>query len=347
MGDGVSQRSLDFWQAILSLDLSDSKARTLVERVGPSCLSLQDLLESPRVLPEERKKFASQKPCSVFGVQAIAFDDCGYPENLRLVREPPVAIMVKGSLLPKDELAVAIVGTRKPTTYGRAVARKLAQEFARSGVTVVSGGAFGIDAQAHAGALDECGRTIAVLGSGVDRVYPAANRGLFERIQESGALVSQFAMGAKPDWWRFPSRNVVISGLVRAVIVVEAPEKSGSLITASVAAEEGRHVFVTPANVDALSYRGSFKLINDGATLLYTPDQVFDVLGVKREKSKQPNVQLSSGQKALLDKLSSTPQLVDSLADSLGWQAGLLLAELTHLELSGLILKTPGGYVKR
>lgn len=281
------------------------------------------------------------------GVRAIGFEESEFPNNLRLVREPPVALMVKGTLSEKDELAVAIVGTRKPTTYGRAVARKLSQEFARAGVTVVSGGAFGIDAQAHAGAIEEGGRTIAVLGSGVDRIYPAANRGLFERIQENGALISQFALGAKPDWWRFPSRNVVIAGLSRVVIVVEAPEKSGSLITASVAGEEGRHVFAIPANVDSLNYRGSFKLINDGATLLYSPDQIFDVLGTKKEKSKAPSIDLTANQKKLLDELSSTPKLVDNLADALGLQAGVLLAELTQLELGGLIMKTPGGYIKR
>ncbi len=347
MDRNAPKRSIDFWQAVLSFELSDSKTRALVERVGSFCLTMQDLIASPFLTAEEKEKIKGLKPVNFSGINFTTNEDEGFPKNLKLMREPPNALMYKGEILESDELAVAIVGTRKPTTYGRAVARKFAQELARHGITIISGGAFGIDTQAHAGAIDEGGRTIAVLGSGVDKVFPAANRELFQKIEKNGALISQFAIGTKPDYWRFPARNSVIAGLARVVIVVEAPEKSGSLITASVAAEEGRHVFVIPANIDAISFRGSFRLINDGATLLYSPRQVFDVLGIKESSKPNHEVKLSSGQKSLLDCLSLEPVLVDNLAEKLNWNAGILLVELTNLEIAGLIMKTPGGYVKK
>ena len=264
-------RKPDFWQAFLSLDLSATKSRGLLERLGTSCISANDLLASQALSATERKKLEKLKPLTpnqIALLNPISLDDSHFPENLKLTQDPPVAIMLRGSVSREDDNAVAIVGTRKASAYGRIIAKKLASELAAGGVTVVSGAAHGVDAAAHLGAMEAGGRTIAVLGSGLDIPYPASHRGLIGQIAEQGAVVSQFALGTKPDWWRFPVRNYLIAGLSRAVIVVEAPETSGSLLTATIAAEEGRHVFVTSANIDSLQHRGSFRLINDGATLL-------------------------------------------------------------------------------
>jgi DNA processing protein len=272
-------------------------------------------------------------------------EDDAYPENLRLTRCPPVALAVQGELKPSDSMAVAIVGTRKASVYGLAVARQLARSLAASGVTIVSGGAHGIDTSAHKGALEGGGRTIVVLGCGIDRVYPAANRDLFRSAAKSGAVVSQFACGTKPDYWRFPIRNEVIAGLSRAVVVVEAPEGSGSLSTASSAAHEGRHVFAATGPVDEVSFRGSFALINDGATLFYSPDQILDVLGLPR-RSSRPEKTVSRQQQAILAQLSKSPELADNIGDALGLAPGIVMAELTALELEGLVARYGSGYVK-
>ncbi len=254
--------------------------------------------------------------------------------------------MVLGKIEPRDSLAVSIVGTRKASIYGAAVARRIAYELASAGITIISGGAYGIDAAAHEGALEAGGRTIAVLGSGLDKLYPASHKHVFEKISRNGAVISQFALGKTSQPWMFPIRNDTIAGLSRAVIVVEAPSMSGALITAASAAEYGRLVFATPANIDSLNYRGSFRLINDGATLLFTPDQVFEALGVNKRVGARPQIELSETHAAILALLSSEPEIPDNLSEKLQLPAGEMFAHLTELELRGLISKTPGGYVK-
>lgn len=342
-------RKPEFWQAFLSLDLSAAKSRELLERLGTSCVSAEDLQKSPALDAEQRKKLASVAPLSPQQqglLNVVAVENGSYPENLRLSQSPPPAIMVRGSILPEDRNAVAIVGTRKATAYARAIAKKLAMEFASGGLTVISGAAHGVDSAAHLGALESGGRTIAVVGSGLDKPYPASHRGLLDRIAQNGAVVSQFALGTKPDWWRFPIRNHLIAALSRAVVVVEAPETSGSLLTANLAAEEGRHVFATPGPIDSLEHRGSFRLINDGATLLYTPEQVFNALGIERVERKREQPKLSGQQERILARLSLKPELPDNISEALNEPAGVILGELTRLELEGLVAKSAGGYVK-
>lgn len=338
-------RDLGFWQAFLSLDLPPRKARDVLERLGPQCISYEDLQCSPALDSELKSKLPPATLLPV-GVQVAELDDNRFPECLKLVRDPVPALMFRGELPPPEVSCVAIVGTRKASTYGRAVARKLASQLAESGVTIVSGGAHGIDAEAHEGALSVGGKTIAVLGSGLDKLYPAANRSLFSRIAESGAVVSQFALGAKPHYWRFPIRNFVIAGMCHAVIVVEAPEGSGSLQTAHIAVDEGRHVFATPAAFDNESHRGSFRLINDGATLLHDVDQVLSVLGLERTQTKQKEILLSEIQERILARLTKEPELADNLSEEMGVSPGIMLSELTNLELEGLIARAAGGYVR-
>lgn len=339
-------RAPEFWQGLLSLELSPTKARAVLSQLGPDCCTLQQLLDSDAISQSD-KQIAQAGNTGIIpaGINWIGCDEQEFPENLRSA-DPPVAISFRGTLLPEDTLAVAIVGTRKASVYGKAVAKKISMELASAGVTIVSGGAHGVDSAAHEGALEVGGRTIAVMGCGVDVPYPKLNRELFDRVIQNGAIVSQFSLGSAPDWWRFPTRNDTIVGLSRAVVVIEAPEKSGALTTASSAAEHGRHMFVTPANIDSLSHRGSFRLINEGATLLYSPDQIFEALGVKKRIGKAEKAELTEGQRSILALLSSEPEIPDVIAEKLNLQAGPLLGELTLLEVLGYVSKTSGGYIK-
>jgi DNA processing protein len=338
------KRSAEFWQAMLLLQMSPKKARETLELLGDA-KSKEEMLLSPAISGQQRATLNEWAYRSV-GEQIISIEDEGYPENLRHARTPPIALSVLGELLPQDAAAVAIVGTRKASPYGKTVAKRMARDLAKNGVTVVSGGAQGIDAAAHEGALEVGGRTIAVLGNGVDVAYPATHRQLYNRIVGSGALVSEYANGVAPDYWRFPQRNYLIAALSRAVIVIEAPLRSGSLITATAAGDEGRHVFATPGPIDSTEYVGSFNLINDGAVLLYKAEQVLETLGMRSRPDQESAPDVSPLQKQILEKLSSTPTLVDNISDDLDQPAHIVLTNLTQLELEGLVARAAGGFVR-
>jgi len=215
------------------------------------------------------------------GIQVIGLHQAGYPVRLRAIADPPVVLFVKGALLPADEQAIAIVGSRHASPYGRHVAAELAAELSRRGFTVVSGMALGADGAAHEGCLRSAGRTIAVLGSGIDVIYPPEHTGLYERIAAAGAVVSEMPPGAPPTRSSFPVRNRIISGLALGVVVVEAPEKSGALITASLALEQGREVFAVPGSVNSVQSRGSHKLLRDGAKLVESVDDILEEIALQ------------------------------------------------------------------
>ena len=339
-------RSAEFWQALLFLELSPKKARETLHLLE-GANSKEDMLLSPALSAEQRATL-SQWSYKSAGETLISIEDEGYPENILHARTPPVALSVMGELLPQDTAAVGIVGTRKASPYGKTVARRMARDLAKHGITIVSGGAQGIDAAAHEGSLEAGGRTIAVLGNGVDVAYPAAHRGLYDRIAANGALVSEYANGVAPDYWRFPQRNYLIASLSRAVIVVEAPLKSGSLITASAAGDEGRHVFATPGPIDSSEYEGSFRLINDGAVLLYKAEQVLDALGIRArpDASEAAAPDVTPLQQAILAELSTTPALVDTISDRVDQPSHIVLSNLTQLELGGLVARAAGGFVR-
>lgn len=340
------KRSAEFWQALLLLELSPKKARETLELLS-SANSKEEMLLSPALSAQQRAALAewSHKPV---GERMVSVEHDDYPENLRHARTPPVALSVLGELLPQDAAAVAIVGTRRASPYGKTVAKRIARDLAKHGVTVVSGGAQGIDAAAHEGALDAGGRSIAVLGNGVDIAYPAAHRPLYDRITASGALIAEYANGIPPDYWRFPQRNYLIAALSRAVIVVEAPLRSGSLITASAAGDEGRHVFATPGPIDSTEHEGSFRLINDGAVLLYNAEQVLEALGIRSRPDAidTPAINLTAIQQQILSKLSATPAPVDTISDDLEQPPHIVLTNLTQLELEGLVARAAGGFVR-
>lgn len=338
-----------FWQALLSLDLTSRKCRELVASFGEDA-TVQGLLRHPGLSEPQRKALAkvSESFALPDDVHIVELGDDEYPENLRLASDPPPALFVRGDLRPSDAEAVAIVGTRKASPYGKSLAARLARELASEGVTIVSGAAYGIDAAAHRGALEVGGRTFAVLGSGVDRPYPSAHASLLDEISRSGAVLSQFPLGTPPDAYRFPSRNYVIAALVRAVIVVEAPVRSGALLTATLASDEGRHVFVVPAPMDSESHYGGFELVNEGAHLLYDVRQVLCSLGIEpsasRDRQQAPT--LTDLQRRIIERIGDKPALLDHLSDELDCPSSAVLAELTQLEMAGLVARVGGGYVR-
>lgn len=274
------------------------------------------------------------------GVQVVTWDDAGYPENLRAIDAPPPVLYVRGKLTPDDIWAVALVGTRRASAYGREVAHQLASELARAGVTVVSGLALGVDTVAHRAALDAGGRTLAILGSGVDHIYPPDNRRLAAQLCEHGAVISEYPLGTHPEASNFPPRNRVISGLSKGVVIVEAGARSGALITARFAAEQGRDVFAVPGSILHPGSAGCNELIQQGAIPLLAVRDVLEHLNFTRLAEQQsvrrlvPDDPLES---KLLASLSTEPQHVDDLVRRVAMPSPQVNSLLVMLELKGLV----------
>jgi len=275
------------------------------------------------------------------GARLITLADDAYPPLLRQIAEAPAVLYMRGTLEASDAQALSIVGTRKATAYGREAAHELARQLARSGITIISGLAHGIDSAAHAGALAGGGRTLAVLGCGIDRIYPSDNRALAEDIVQHGALVSEFPVGTPPDGRNFPRRNRIISGMALGVLVVEAPENSGALITAAVAADQGREVFAVPGNIFNPSSRGSNRLIQDGAKLVMGVDDILLELNlalrnVQLQAAAEQIAPANGTETRLLEHLSADPLHVDELARLVGLPIAVVTSTLAILELKGL-----------
>ncbi|MBI3753224.1 MAG: DNA-protecting protein DprA [Deltaproteobacteria bacterium] len=213
-------------------------------------------------------------------VRFLTVKDADYPDALRSMPDPPPYLYVKGHINKQDDYAVAVVGTRNPTQYGISAAEDISRALAGAGITIVSGMARGIDSVAHMGAIAGNGRTIAVLGSGIDIIYPPENKKLYEDIAANGAVVSEFPFGTKPVATNFPQRNRIISGLVKGVLVIEASEKSGSLITAQLALDYGRDVFALPGNTTSLKSKGTNKLIKNGAKLVEDAGDILEEMSI-------------------------------------------------------------------
>lgn len=285
---------------------------------------------------EEELKRAKQK-----GVEIVPLCSERYPKLLKEIHQPPIVLYVRGSL-PQIP-AIAVVGSRKTSDYGRRIAFSVGKFLSETGISVVSGLAYGIDCSAHKGAIKGGGKTVAVLGSGADLIYPRGNAGLAEKIVETGgAIVSEFPIGTNPSKENFPRRNRIISGLSHAVIVVEARERSGALITANFAIEEGRTVFAVPGNVDSKLSRGTNRLIKEGAVPLLESEGIFEELPfLKRVTVKQ---QVPEKFKAVYELLSKSPLSVDKIADELQTDISTLATLLLEMELNGLIRKDGGVY---
>lgn len=276
-------------------------------------------------------------------VDVLTLLDDGYPQSLRNITDPPPVLYIKGSLLPADEIALAVVGTRKPTRYGREATAIVTKAVAREGVTIVSGMAHGIDAVAHQAALAVGGRTIAVLGCGVDIAYPPEHAELAYAISQQGAVISEFPLGTRPRGVHFPRRNRIISGLSLGVLLGEAPMNSGALITTSLALEQGRDVFAIPMNIFNTTGTGNNRLLQEGAKLIMRVEDVLDELAITRtqiaEQQIVADVQATPEddlERILYARLSHDPVLVDDLVRETGYEAASVVATLTLLELKGL-----------
>jgi DNA processing protein len=284
-------------------------------------------------------------------IKIVPFTDAIYPVRLRLIADPPPLLYVKGEIRNQDERAVAVVGSRSASDYGRRVARDLSRGLASLGFTVVSGMARGIDGAAHEAALNAGGRTIAVLGSGVDRAYPPEHDKLYRRISENGAVISEFPLGTRPVAFNFPVRNRLISGLSLGVVVVEATEKSGSLITAALALEQGREVFAVPGEVGASRSRGAHQLIRQGARLVETVNDIME------EIAPQLSARVANAENAprrvlpqhLGDEFQKIFALfqerslqIDEVIETSGCSPSRVSEILLELELLGYVKQLPG-----
>jgi len=311
-------------------------------RAGMDDKSIGAILTAQRELDPQREV----ERVEAAGLQALCWDDDEYPALLRHVHDPPPVLFVRGRLTVADGAAVAIVGTRKATPYGRDVAAMLAGELARSGVTVVSGLARGIDAIAHEAALAAGGRTVAVVGCGAEQVYPPQHAALAARIAANGAVVSDYPVGAPPEPANFPPRNRIISGMSLGTVVVEADVRSGALITAEFAAEQGRDVFAVPGNIYSAASRGTNRLLVTGAAPFLDTPSLLEHLNLRsvdagvngeRRTFAAADETLGTAERALLLRMTHEPTTVDDLVREMGIPAEQVSALLVMLELRGAV----------
>jgi DNA processing protein len=284
------------------------------------------------------------------GVRLVSFASSDYPPRLRTIADPPPFLYSSGEICAVDDNAVAVVGTRSASDYGRKVAREIAAGLASLGFTVISGMARGIDAMAHDAALTSGGRTIAVLGSGVDIAYPPEHDKLYQRIRAQGAVISELPMGTRPLAFNFPARNRLISGLSMGVVVVEATEKSGSLITAASALDQGREIFAVPGQAGASRSRGPHQLIRQGAKLVERVDDIIEEIAPQLSRRGQSQSQAprrlppDAGVevRAIFDLLQDRPLHIDDLVQNSGMAAARVSQILLELELQGFLRQLPG-----
>ncbi len=278
-------------------------------------------------------------------IHVMTWDDADYPARLREISQPPPILYLRGDFVEDDAWAVAIVGTRRITSYGRQVTEEIASFLAQNGVTVVSGLARGVDGIAHQAALNAGGRTFAVLGSGVDRVYPPEHRNLAEAIIGSGAILSDYPPDTPPEASNFPPRNRIISGLSMATIVIEAGETSGALITANFAVEQGREVFAVPGNIFAPQSKGPNRLVQNGAHPLLKARDILEVLDLTRvteQRTARKTLSADGTEAQLLDALSYEPLHVDEIRAKTGLAVEKVSSTLVMMELKGMVRHVGG-----
>ena len=312
-----------------------------LQQAGLDRRSLENLLAARADLDLEREVERVLEA----GVEILTWESPGYPRLLKEIDAPPPVLYVKGELTEEDAWAIGVVGTRRASVYGKEVTRKLVGALARNGLTIVSGLARGIDGEAHRTALRAGGRTIAVLGCGVDHVYPPEHRKLAREIVERGALVSDYPLGTAPEGKNFPPRNRIISGMSLGVLVVEAGARSGALITADYAAEQGRDVYAVPGNILARGSAGTNALIRDGAKLVASAEDVLEELNltmvVEQEIARQA-LPVDDTEAALLEHLSEEPTHVDEIQRLAGMPISQVTSTLAMMELKGAVRQVGG-----
>lgn len=294
--------------------------------------------EKQDVCPEKALK-AVQKE----GVSVVTFFDNDYPKRLRDIYDPPPVLFIRGELQDADIQSLAIVGSRQATGYGLTVARKFARELAQANVTVVSGLARGIDTAAHRGALEGKGRTVAVLGSGIDVPYPRENKKLMEDIAASGACISEFPLQTAPLAMHFPMRNRIIAGISMGVLVVQAKERSGASITADFALEQGKDVFAVPGNIDVLQSRGPHGLIKQGAKLAEDVADILEDMGISPARNLEKSVESAHGAETqVFETLHFDPKHIDTVIEETSLSISEVSTALLLLQMKGLIRELPG-----
>ncbi len=370
VGDSSHAELVD-WMRLCLVDGVGPRIRTsLLERFGsPEAVfaaAPSDLRDVPRVGPKLLHNILQAKSeseveeeiafCRDNDVSIITLPDARYPRALRETPDPPGVLFIRGKILPQDALAVGIVGTRHATQYGLRQAERLGGSLARAGLTIVSGLARGIDGAAHRGALEAGGRTIAVLASGVLNVFPPEHVGLADAIAEQGAVISESPPRMEPLAGMFPQRNRIISGLSLGVIVVEAAERSGALITARHAMEQGRDVFAVPGSVENRTAKGCHRLIRDGAKLVESADDVLEELGHLveatscedgREIHHPAELLLNEIEQKTLDAIGNEATSVDQILSASGLPVPQVLATLSVLEMRRMIRRLSGTTVVR
>lgn len=351
------------------MGLGNIRIRRLLEVFGSArkvlSLSLGELL-GENIIPAKVAQNLAKFPKDIYiekelglvaknKVKVVSVFDREYPENLKEIPDAPVLLYLKGSLPERNHLAVAIVGSRKASIYGLAMAEKFANGLSELGLTIVSGLARGIDSAAHQGALKAQGPTIAVMGCGLSHIYPSENKKLFSDIAATGCVISEFSMDTRPIAHNFPRRNRIISGLSLGVIVVEATMKSGALITSDFALEQGREVFAVPGKADSPNAQGSHHLIKQGAKLAGTIEDILEelkpriqeVLGetkknVMNNRLKIKSFKLDEHETSIMNKLPDEPFHIDVLVQDQGISVSDLLSILLQLELKGMVKQLPG-----
>jgi len=313
---------------------------------------LAEMLGDPRQIAEARRRALDELArLDQLDITLLTPDHPAFPSVLRDIPDSPVLLYCRGNLNWLDRPAVAIVGSRAASDYGRRIAAGLAADLAAAGVAIVSGAAYGIDAAAHRGALAGGGGTIAVLGCGVDVIYPRTHAELFARIAANGLVLSEYPLGTSPDAFRFPARNRIISGLAKAVVVVEATEKSGSLITARLALDQGREVFAVPGRVDSLKSAGAHRLIQQGACLISNAADILEALSWSTSHAAAPQAgpmpELTETERRMLATLDVYPLDIDALVLASGLTVAEAHGVLLQLELKGLIRQLPGQQYER
>ncbi len=343
MGPGRIRRLLAKFRtpsAVLAARLSELVSVEGIDRI----LAQKILHESDPAFAETQLE-QSQR----LGIRLVTLFDADYPQNLKEIPDAPLVLYVKGELLPGDAIALGVVGTRQPSDYGKTAAYRITKTLVEHGFTIVSGLARGIDTIAHQSALKSGGRTLAVLGSGLDQIYPAENKRIAAQISEQGALISEMPCGAGPDAVNFPRRNRIISGISLGVLIVEAGQKSGALITASNALEQGREVFALPGSIFNPKSAGTNRLIKEGAKLVQNVDDILEELDSRirqflrrhlPEPSSLPG--LSEDERKILHVLSEEPLHIDLISQKTGFSSPQALSILLSLELKDLVRQLAG-----
>ena len=351
VGPATTRRLLNYFGSIESIFNAPKKDLLAVEGVGPK---LANHLAHAR---EEYHPDRLIALCDKENFKILIPKDIRYPSLLRLIPDPPAVLYLNGELKPEDNMAIAVVGTRGMTYYGRKQTEKLSAGLVRAGFTVVSGMARGIDGTAHRTALETGGRTIAVLGSGFLNIFPPEHKDLYRQIAENGAVLSEFPPYQISLPGHFPQRNRIVSGMSLAVLVIESPTKSGSLITARMALEQDREVFAVPGPIDSAQSRGCNRLIRDGAHLVESVDDILDDLGplpfpvVRSDELihiRHPaESRLNEREKKILSLVETTSKSIDTIIAASGLNPGQVLAVLTVLESQHFVIREGGNRVRR